>query len=367
MKKYYITTFCLLLVCVNAFSQGNNGSKVERTVQKVENTVNRVKTLIEVFQPYLLKAKELFGQGKQLVTEVKTTMKSARGNKNNSNDVPATYNASTNNTNSNVYDPGNASSNNSNSSNSNTNETSGYIPPGSSNNNTGSNNSTSSNNNNNSNGNQNSPYGIYENYSPKQYLPINNEASINNDGSGNWGNQSNGLYGNCLDVLTGTIMGMGEAEDNPNSIDLMFFAPSDGQNTYVLMTPSFAKNNGTATYMTQHASDAVNKWKDVTESEVALTRLTISQFEKIQNNSQISSAVKNAVNYAGWYTSVGNKLEGQVFAVKVEQENRTVYALVAIVKHFGTSGSNGYLKIKVKSQGIDNNGDGYADPNAYIR
>jgi hypothetical protein len=56
-----------------------------------------------------------------------------------------------------------------------------------------------------------------------------------------------------------------------------------------------------------------------------------------------------------------------VFAVKVEQENRTVYALVAVMKHFGTSGSNGYLKIKVKSQGIDNNGDGMVDPGSYIR
>ncbi len=210
-------------------------------------------------------------------------------------------------------------------------------------------------------------YGVYNNYTPQQYQPINNEAFINTDGSGNWGNQNSGLYVNCLDVLTGTVVGVGEAEDNPNSVDLMFFAPADGQNTYVLMTPSFARNNGTATYMTQHASDAVMKWKDITESEVALTKLTNTQFDRIQNNNQISGAVKNAVNYSGVYNSVGNKLEGMVFAVKVEQENRTVYALVSIVKHFGTSGSNGYLKIKVKSQGIDKTGDGFVDPGAYLR
>jgi hypothetical protein len=162
-------------------------------------------------------------------------------------------------------------------------------------------------------------------------------------------------------------MSMGEAEDKPGSVDLMFFAPADGQNTYVLMTPSFAKNNSTATYMTGHASDGITKWKEITESEVALTKLTISQFDKIQTNTQITGAVKSAVNYTGWYTSVGTKLEGQVFAVKVEQDNRTVYALIAIEKHFGTSGSNGYLKIKVKSQGIDTNNDGMVDPNAYLR
>jgi hypothetical protein len=370
MKKHFTPVLCLLIAGINGFSQTGNGDKIERSVQKAENTVNKVKSLIEVFQPYLLKAKELYGQGKQLVKEVKSNVKASKSN----SEATAANNSSNSNTSSATPDAGYPSSSNSNNGTgsadassgytppaSTTNTSPGYSPPGSSNNN----NSNPSAANNNSN--QNSPYGIYENYTPQQYLPVNNQASVNTDGSGNWGNQNNGLYGNCLDVLTGTVVSIGEAEDKPNSVDLLFFAPADGQNTYVLMTPSYAKNNSAATYMTQHASDGVTKWKDVTESEVALTKLTIAQFEKIKNNGQITGAVKSAVNYAGWYSSVGTKLEGQVFAVKVEQENRTVYALVAIEKHFGTSGSNGYLKIKVKSQGIDNNGDGFADPTAYIR
>lgn len=325
----------------------NNNDRIERTVQKAENTVNKARTIIDVFQPYLLKARQLYGQTKQLVKETKS---SARGLKNNTNtNYPVADNnpvvTNTNNTNI-PADPaaGYPTSNNNN----------GNSYPVAANNNTGTNTIPPQ-------------YGVYENYNTQQFLPITNDAVINSDGTGNWGNQNNGVYGNCLDVLTGTVLGMGEAEDNPGSVDLIFVAPADGQNTYVLMTPSFARNNSTATYMTAHTTDGVAKWKDVSESEVALTKLTLAQFEKIQNNQQISGAVKNAVNYSGYYTSVGNKLEGQVFAVKVEQENRTVYALVAVVKHYGTSGSNGYLKIKVKSQGIDNNGDGLVDPANYLR
>jgi hypothetical protein len=346
MKKLSFLLAGTVLFFNTLVSQTNTG-KVDRVIQKVDKVVNKGKTVLAVFQPYLLKARELYGQAKQLIKDTRTAAKSVQNNN------PAAPGSSAP-----VYDTGNTGNNTA--GNTDSNSPPASYPPSADNNT--------------ANGNAAAPasdptalYGEYNNYTPEQYLPINNEAAINSDGSGNWGNQNNGLYGNCLDMLTGTVMSMGEAEDNPGSIDLMFFAPADGQNTYVLMTPSFARNNGTATYMTQHASDGVMKWKDVTESEIALTKLTIAQFEKIQNNSQISGAVKNAVNYSGWYTSVGTKLEGQVFAVKVEQESRTVYALVAVIKHFGTSGSNGYLKIKVKSQGIDNNADGIIDPTSYIR
>ncbi len=340
MKNKIILPLCFLLLMKTGFAQNAN-DKIERTINKVDNTINRGKSIIDVFQPYLLKARQLYAQAKQMAKDVKASAKATRNN-NNAPDLAVAVNNNGTDNNSSNADPaaGYPSSNRSTPS-----QTSASQPTAD----------------------PAAQYGVYNNYTPQQYLPVNNQAAVNNDGTGNWGNQNNGLYGNCLDVLTGTVVGIGEAEDNPNSIDLMFFAPADGQNTYVLMTPSFAKNNSTATYMTQHASDGVARWKDVTESEVALTRLTMAQFDKIQNNNQITGAVKNAVNYAGWYTSVGNKLEGQVFAVKVEQENRTVYALVAVVKHFGTSGSNGYLKIKVKSQGIDANNDGMVDPASYIR
>ncbi|MBW7893405.1 MAG: hypothetical protein H3C48_20800 [Chitinophagaceae bacterium] len=46
--------------------------------------------------------------------------------------------------------------------------------------------------------------------------------------------------------------------------------------------------------------------------------------------------------------------------------NRTAYGLVFIQNHYGTIGSNGYLKIKLKVTGFDSNGDGTADASNYI-
>lgn len=342
MKNKSVALLCCMFFITFSIAQ-NSTDKIERSINKADHIINKGKAIIEVFQPYLLKARQLYAEAKQMTRDVKASARSTKTNAGMDAGNPVTTNSGSA---AQGYNPGTDPAAGYPSSNGNTDANAAPQPavaePA-------------------------AQYGVYNNYTPQQYLPVNNKASVNIDGSGNWGNQNNGLYGNCLDVLTGTVMSMGEAEDNPNSVDLLFFAPADGQNTYVLMTPSFAKNNSSATYMSQHASDAVTKWKDVTESEVALTRLTIGQFEKIQNNSQITGAVKNAVNYAGWYSSVGTKLEGQVFAVKVEQENRTVYALVAVVKHNGTSGSNGYLKIKVKSQGIDTNSDGMVDPSSYLR
>jgi hypothetical protein len=189
---------------------------------------------------------------------------------------------------------------------------------------------------------------------------------VNNDGTGNWGNQNNGLYGNCLDAMTGNVMGMGEAAQTPTSVDLMFFAPTDGQNVYTIMTPGFARNNTTAGYMTEHVSEQVLKWTDVNETEIALTKLTIGQFNQIQNNNQIQNAVRNAQNYAGYYTSL-QKIDGQVLAVKIQMENREVYALVAILKQIGTSGSNGYLRIQIKTTGLATGGNGQINTGAYLR
>lgn len=309
--------------------------KVNRTINSAGKTVNKGRQVIAVFQPYLLKARQLFFDAKQLTGEVKQNAK---------NQFSKTENASgenqnNNNTSQSIPDFSSTSGTNQNSSN--------QMPSG----NTFDNNGFS-----------NSP----QNYLPDQTLPVNNTSTINNDGSGNWGNQNSGLYGNCLDVMTGTVMGMGEAAQSPQSVDLMFFAPDDGQNTYYLMTPGFARNNGTATYMTGHTSDQVAKWNDVNESEVALTRLTIGQFNQVQNNNQIQSAVLNAQNYSGNYASVGQKLEGKVFAVKVQMDNREVYALVAVLKHFGTSGSNGYLKIQIKTTGLANK-DGQIQVQSYLR
>ena len=327
MKKFIVCIIGLILIQEIGISQ--NGG-VKKTVQKVEKTANTVQRQVGVFQPYLLKAKELYGQGKMLANDVKQAANNNGGN--NSNNYPTT-DPSVSTGNAMPADPSTM--------------TSGLpadIPPY-----------------------QATNQEQVQTQNPESYLPINNTATVNPDASGNWGNQNNGKYGNCLDALTGTIMGMGEAEENPNSVDLMFFAPADGQNAYYLMTPSFARNNTTATYMTQHTSDGVMKWRDVNETEVALTNITIGQFDQINSNGQILNAVRNTKGYSGYYLSAGNKLDGQVFAIKANLENREVYALIAVEKHIGTSGSNGYLKIRIKSQGIDNNRNGYPDANQYSR
>lgn len=325
MKNILVAASLLIIIQGSLVAQ--NG--IKKTVQKVEKTANTVQQQIAIFQPYLLKAKELYGQGKMLANDVK---QAANNSSSNTANYPST-DPSVSTDNAMPTDPSAM--------------TSGLptnVPPY-----------------------QATNQEQVQSQNPESYLPINNTATVNPDASGNWGNQSNGKYGNCLDALTGTIMGMGEAEANPNTVDLMFFAPSDGQNAYYLMTPSFARNNTTATYMTQHASDGVMKWRDVNETEVALSNITIGQFDQINSNAQIANAVRNTKGYSGYYLSAGNKLDGQVFAVKAQLENREVYALVAVEKHIGTSGSNGYLKIRIKSQGIDNNRNGYPDANQYSR
>jgi hypothetical protein len=366
--------FILYLPPVAVFSQSAGNPDV---FQKADNTVNKVNTIIAVFQPYILKARQLYYDGKQLAGDVKNSANSTFG-KNGNTGGTGGYNSGSYN-NQTGYTDGSTNNqqgyNNNGYNNSGSNSTQSGYNSGSTNGGYNTNNSSQNqggfnNSNGYSNGQMNgSGYnssGI-QNYLPNQSLPVNNPSTINSDGSGNWGNQNNGLYGNCLDALTGTVMGMGDAADRPGSVDLMFFAPADGQNTYTLMTPGFARNNGTATYMTEHTSDQVMQWSDVNETEVALTRLTLGQFDQIQNNSQILNAVRMAQNYAGYYSAVGQKLDGMVFAVKAELESRQVYALIAVSRQVGTSGSNGYLKIRIKAQGVDANANGAPNANFYQR
>jgi hypothetical protein len=351
-------------------SPGNTSPDgVDRTLQKGQQAINKAQGLIAVFEPYLLKAQFLYGEGKQLVRDVKGAAKGngAGGQPN--------YGAGGSQPKYGGSGPGQPGSQPG----SQPNYGAGGAPPpgqaggqpGSQPNYGGSGTQPAGQ----SGGQSGGQPGSQPNYgggnssspNPEFYLPVNNPASVNKDASGNWGNQNNGLYGNCLDALTGTVLGMGEAADKPTSVDLLFFAPDDGQNTYYIMTPGFARNNSTATYMTQHTSDQVQQWRDITESEVAMTRLTLGQFDQIRNNGQISNAVRNAQNYAGYYASVGQKLDGQVLAVKVQMDNREVYALIAVQKQIGTSGNNGYLQIRIKALGIDNNNNGIPDASNYIR
>jgi hypothetical protein len=357
-KNLTIIVFVLAMRALHAQAPTKDDvfQKANNAANKVSGAVNKVSSIIAVFQPYLLKARQLYYDAKQLGSDVKNSAKATFGK----TGGQVASNATT------MQNPSGSGSPITTADSSN----SGQLPPNATA-------STAQNlvtNNQNGSGQTGAAATSFSSgaqspqaYLPNQSLPINNPATVNNDGTGNWGNQNNGLYGNCLDALTGTVMGMGEAADKPTSVDLMFFAPADGQNSYTIMTPGFAKNNSTASYMTEHTSDQVQKWTDVNETEVALTKLTIGQFNQIQNNGQIKSAALNAQDYAGYYASVGEKLDGQVFAVKAQMENREVYALIAIIKQIGTSGSNGYLKIKVKALGVDTNGTGQVNASAYIR
>lgn len=185
-------------------------------------------------------------------------------------------------------------------------------------------------------------------------------SNYNEDGTLNCGHQKNGQYGNCIDLLQGTVVGMGEAAENPSKIDLIFFAQYDGL-SYSLYSPYEAANG-----LNEGNWGGVGAWRDRNETEIAQTKLTIGQFEKIQTNTQLLNVVKNTTGYSGYFYTP-NKMDGRVFAVKLMQDKRELNALLAVYKQYGGGGGNGYLKIKIKVQAIDNNRDGYVDENAYNR
>jgi hypothetical protein len=324
--------FAVAFISISLYSQAQKSDKIDKFFQKGDNSINKLRNILAVFQPYLLKARQIYYEGKQLVSDVKKSKQTLKQ-----------YNNSDNQNQNNTY-------NNTTYTNNSYTDTSSNEPTYSNNtsNTTYSNNNTYSNTNYSTDNSSNNS--SIQNYLPNQNLPVNNPATVNNDGTGNWGNQNNALYGNCLDVMTGTVMGLGEAESNPKSVDVIFVAAND---SYQLWTPDYARNEVAAQYTSSGTYESVSKWSDVNETEIASTRITLGQFDQIQNNSQILNAVKNAQGYSSSITEF-NKLDGKVYAVKAELEDRTVYGLIAVVKQIGTNGSNGYLKIKIKSQGIGN-------------
>ena len=201
---------------------------------------------------------------------------------------------------------------------------------------------------------------------PTDYQPVSNE--YNSDGTANWGNQYNAEFGNFLDAFTGSVVDRGSAENNPEAVDLIFLAPNDGQNAYYLISPNFARDGYAADALWGSATtdNPVKTWKSVNASEVALTTITGQQFDKIQYNVQLKGALKQARGFASFFSST-TKLDGKVFALKSEINNRTAYALIYVVRHIGTSGSQGYLKVKIKCTGFDKNGDGQPDITEYSR
>lgn len=194
----------------------------------------------------------------------------------------------------------------------------------------------------------------------------------NADGTANLGSQNNKKFGCYINVLQGSIMDEIDAAGNSKSVDLIFTATNafnEQVPMYAFLTPSYVKNDAFAynffkgtKYKDKNIPPA--SWEDVNESEVAMTALTGEQFEKIQNNNQLTAVVKQIKGF-GQKVESRTKLEGKVIAVKTEMGDRTAYGLIYIVSHYGTTGDNGYLKIKIKVTGFDQNGDGVPDGSIY--
>lgn len=204
-------------------------------------------------------------------------------------------------------------------------------------------------------------------------IPIVTESPLyNTDGTANLGSQNNKKFGCYINVLRGAIMDEIEVAGNSKSVDLIFTATNafnEQVPMYAFLTPSYVKNDAFAynffkgtKYKDRNIPPA--DWEEVNESEVAMTALSGEQFEKIQNNNQLMAVVKQIKGF-GQKVESRVKLEGKVIAVKTEMGDRTAYGLIYIVNHYGTTGDNGYLKVKIKVTGFDANGDGNPDGNLY--
>jgi hypothetical protein len=206
---------------------------------------------------------------------------------------------------------------------------------------------------------------VGNNGSATQPLPKGSGNPYNADGSANWGQQYNTKYGCYLDALRGRIVDAGEAADMPETIDLIF-AAYKSTGVYYLFTPNFAHAEvmADAVWGSATTDNPVKSWKAVNETEVAETILTAADFNAIQNNNQLSSAVAKAKNWAG-YVQLMNRFDNKVFALRVHTDSRKLFALIYVQEHMGTDGGNGYLKIRIKVTGIDTNNDGEPDSGAY--
>jgi len=195
----------------------------------------------------------------------------------------------------------------------------------------------------------------------------------NSDGTANLGNQNHQEYGCYIDIMTGTVMDDVDAEGQTGRVDLIFTATEyyGSAPMYAFLTPAYVKNDIFSNYyfrgpVYKDANIPARQWDEVNESEIALTKLTAIQFDKIKNNDQLLAVVKNTPGFKDKFES-RTKIEGKVFAIKTEMGNRTTYGLMQVVNHYGTTGKNGYLKIKLKVTGVDSNGDGQPDIQSYLK
>ena len=197
-------------------------------------------------------------------------------------------------------------------------------------------------------------------------------AAYNTDGTANLGSQNNKKFGCYIDMMRGAILDEVDAAGQSKSIDLIFTATNafnEQVPMYAFLTPSYVKNDAFAynffkgvNYKDRNIPPA--SWEEVNESEVAMTALTGDKFEKIQNNNQLMAVIKQVRGF-GQKVESRTKLDGKVIAVKTEMGDRTAYGLLYIMNHYGTTGENGYLKVKIKVTGFDATGDGNPDASMY--
>lgn len=209
----------------------------------------------------------------------------------------------------------------------------------------------------------------YNSYT-SSYVP--ESPQYNTDGTANLGSQNHSSFGCYLDIMRGQIMDDIDAASEPQNVDLIFTA-TDYFNAsvpmYAFLTPAYAKYDKFAyNYFkgTKYNDQKIPplSWEVANESEVAFAPITGEQFDKIQNNKQLMAVIKMINNFSGKIES-RTKLDGKVIAVKTTMGDRTAYGLMHIVNHYGTTGPNGYLKVKIKVMGFDASGNGYPDPFVY--
>lgn len=206
---------------------------------------------------------------------------------------------------------------------------------------------------------------------PVETILIPESSEYNPDGSANLGNQNHKQFGCYISIMQGQVLDDMDAADNTSRVDLIFTATDyfGSAPMYALLTPAYVKNDLFSNYYFRgpnynDKNIPVKLWVDVNESEIALTSLTYEKFDKIQNNNQLMSVVKLTPGFKEKYES-RTKINGKVFAIKTEMGNRKAYGLMLVSEHLGTTGTSGYLKIKLKVTGFDNNGDGIPDIDFY--
>jgi len=201
------------------------------------------------------------------------------------------------------------------------------------------------------------------------YIPEDNR--YNADGSANWGSQNHKEFGCYLDMTSGNIMDDIDAAGNTNSVDVIYTTTDyfGSAPMYALLSPALVKNDIFANYYFRGPSYKdqnipVRLWEEVNESEIALTNLTVAQFDKIKDNKQLAVVIQQTPGFKDRLES-RTKLTGKIIAVKTKMGHREAHGLIYIQDQFGTTGTNTYLKVKIKVSGVDADGDGQADAELY--